>query len=326
AQGGGAGDYGDYYNYFADETMGYQDGLPGVFSVRETHSGPQYLEMRNRDTIVKPDGSRGVETHWFGYLADPENGEGKHAYPYTEARLLWMIPWTIEHYEVDPERVYCTGGSMGAWGSMSFAFRHPELFAAVYPNRPRFYQRSLATIVDSVADVDTLPDGLQWQTHHDTVAFVRQHPEDLPFLGWNVGRNDGFATWQEQIDMVTALEAGHHGFAFAWNNGDHSSGTNSDAGIHLWYPQDKFAKNLSYPAFANSSINNNLGNGDPTNGELEGGINLGFDWTVEGDTQTEWILLLRNDLAELAMTVDITPRRLQSFSLTAGESISYEVS
>src|SRR6185436_20365044 len=34
-QGGGAGDYGDYFLYFATPEMGYRDGLPGVFSVEE---------------------------------------------------------------------------------------------------------------------------------------------------------------------------------------------------------------------------------------------------------------------------------------------------
>ncbi len=326
AQGGGAGDYGDYYNYFADTPMGYQDGLPGVFAVEETHTGPQYLRMRNRDTIVRPDGSRGVETHWFGYVGpDAETGE-RFAHPYTEARLLWMIPWVIERYGADPERVYGIGNSMGAWGTLTFSFRHPELFAAVYANRPRFYQGNLASI-DGAVDQEsiTLPDGTRWIEHHNSIAFVEGHPADLPFLGWNVGRHDGFASWEEQLDMVEALEAGHHGFAFAWNDGDHSSGTASGSVIQAWYPQEKFARNLSYPAFANSSINNDLGDGDPADGDLEGGINLGFDWSLHSDTESEWHLDLRNALAEAEMTVDVTPRRLQRFRPEAGERVAYVI-
>src|SRR5262249_24067802 len=34
AQGGTAGDYGDYYLYFGTPEMGWRDGLPGVFSVQ----------------------------------------------------------------------------------------------------------------------------------------------------------------------------------------------------------------------------------------------------------------------------------------------------
>ncbi|MBW2731432.1 MAG: hypothetical protein JRH20_03510 [Deltaproteobacteria bacterium] len=324
ATGGGAGDYGDYYNYFGDTSMGYQDGIPSVFSVEETHSGPQLLTMKSRDTIVSPDGSRGVETHWFGYVADPSSGQGRYAYPYTEARLLWTIPWVIAHYSVDLDRVYGEGGSMGAWGTMTFSFRHPEIFAAVYPNRPRFYQRSLASL-DGPIDGVTLPNGTSWEVQHDSVAFVRVHPADLPFLGWNIGRKDGYATWKEQLDMVHALHDGHHGFAFAWNNNDHSGGVSAGEEIVRWYPREKFARNLSYPAFANSSIDDDLGSGDPSDGDLEGGINLGFDWTLHVDSSTEWRLDLRNGLAAAGMQVDVTPRRLQAFKITPGETLSYEV-
>ena len=58
---------------------------------------------------------------------------------------------------------------------------------------------------------------------------------DLPFYAWGCGRHDGFATWQEQVDMVKALTAARHGFAFAWNNGDHSSGSQAMANIHKYY-------------------------------------------------------------------------------------------
>ncbi len=321
AQGGGAGEYGDYYSYFGDASMGYRDGLGGVFSVQETHSGPQFLRMRHRDTIVRPDGSRGMETHWFGYVAtDPISGES-HAYPYTEARLDWMIPWAIGRYAADPERIYASGGSMGAWGTMTYAFRRPELFAAVYPDRPRFVQTNLVGI-DRSFDEDTiaLPDGTPWTAHRDAIAFVRSHPGDLPFVGWNNGRRDGFATWQEQLDMVAALEEMHHGFAFAWNNGDHSSGSQAREIIQRWYPQELFARNQSYPAFSHSSINDDLGGGDPEDGDLEGGINLGFVWEVTQDTEAGWHLLLRNELAEAPMNVSVTPRRLQDFAVAPNAS------
>jgi hypothetical protein len=319
AQGGGAGDYGDYYLYFADRTMGWRDGLGGVFSVEETHSGDQHLLMRNRDTIVAPSGAQGVETMWFGYVAD--GVEGRHAYPFTEARLEWMIPWVIARYAADPERVYVSGGSMGAWGTVTFAFRRPELFAAVYPDRPRFRQRTMTSVIDAATDEDTLPTGERWTEHHDSVRFVEGHPGDLPFVGWNCGRQDGFASWQEQVDMIAALTEGRHGFAFAWNDGDHSSGSDARAEIERWYPATKFARNESYPAFTHSSIDDDPGPGDPTAGDLTGGVNLGFDWTVDRDEATTWVVTIENELATAAMTVDVTPRRTQAFDPGPGETI-----
>jgi hypothetical protein len=113
----------------------------------------------------------------------------------------------------------------------------------------------------------------------DMVKLAAGRHGDLPFIGWNCGRQDGFATWQEQIDMVRAMTASHHGFAFSWNNGGHDGGKAAMGPVLKYYPPEKFAMNLSYPAFGNSSIDGKLGNGDPKDGDMEGGINLGFDWT-----------------------------------------------
>ncbi len=316
------GHVGDYWLYFADRSMGYQDGMPGIFSVQENHAGPPYLMMRSRDTIVRPEGTP-METHWFGYVSDTPNG--RHAYPFTERRLDWLVPWVVNHYRVDPNRVYVMGGSMGAWGTMTYAFRRPERFAAVYPNRPRFRQTSLSNVTSDRSDIDTLtlPDGQLWSEHHDSIRFVREHPGDLPFLGWNVGRRDGYATWQEQVDMVAALTEGRHGFAFAWNNGDHSSGKASGDEIQRWYPPSLFSLNESYPAFSHSSIDDDLGSGDPADGDLEGGINLGFRWRLLEDTPNRWVVELSNELAEDVMTVDVTPRRLQRFHPAPGTSVHY---
>lgn len=325
AQGGGAGDYGDYWLYFGDAAMGWQSGLAGVFSVEETHSGPQTLMMRNRDTIVLPSGAAGLETMWFGYVAEP--GGVRHAYPFTEERLAWMIPWTIDHYAADAERVTLTGGSMGAWGTITFGLHHPALFAALFPDRPRFRQTSLTSVTTPPLPDDTLPDGTIWSEHHDAIALVTAHAEDdLPFLGWNCGRQDGFATWQEQVDMVEAMTEQRFAFAFAWNDGDHSEGSAAAADIAAWYPPERFARNVSHPAFTHSSIDDDPGPGDPALGDLVGGINLGFTWTDPEDTATTWSTAIGNALADATMTVDVTPRRAQQFRLEPGESVDFTTS
>ncbi len=328
AQGGGAGEYGDYYAYFTDHSLGYQDGLGGVFSVQETHSGPQHLMMRSRDTLIKPDGNGGQETRWFGYVAEPRWAAGaRHAYPFTEARLLFSIEWAIQRYQVDRERVYGSGGSMGAWGTMTFSFRRPELFAAVYPDRPRFRQPRVLGLGDlTTSEDDTLPDGRRWIEVHDSVLFAESHPEDLPFLGWNCGRHDGFATWQEQVDMVRAMQQGRHGFAFAWNDGDHSSGGEPKSEVTRYYPKERFAKNLSYPAFSHSSIDDDPGAGDPAEGDLVGGINLGFSWTDPDEAATHWEIELQNELAQAPMTVDVTPRRAQRFRPAPNTEVRFTTS
>ncbi|GAH43694.1 unnamed protein product, partial [marine sediment metagenome] len=220
------------------------------------------------------------------------------AYPFTERRLLWMVDQVISRYAADRESVSCHGGSMGAWGTTSFAFHHPELFASVYPDRPRTRQVGLPSLVgapsagQAVMDDGTTP----YLQRMDSVKFAAEHHEDLPFYAWDIGRNDGFATWQEQVDMVAALTASHHGFAFMWNNGDHSGAPGGQ--LEAMYPPEKFGIHKSYPAFANSSINDKLGNGSPTDGDLQGGINLGFDWTAVADEPKRWSASITNSLAK----------------------------
>jgi hypothetical protein len=331
-QGGGAGDYGDYYLYFATADMGWRDGLPGVFSVEERRNKTgNALVLRSRDAIEHPNGKSAMETYWFGYLCAPQlaTHAEPRAYPYTERRMEWLSDWVVKKYEADPERVTASGGSMGAWGSTTYAFRHPERFAAVYPNRPRTRQRGLPSLVGAVGkDKRVLMDDgkTDYFERMDMVKFAAEHADDLPFVGWCCGRHDGFATWQEQIDFARALAEARHGFAFAWNNGDHSSGAQPMEKVVKFYPPEKFARNQSYPAFRNSSLDDDPGKGDPKEGALEGGINLGFDWKDVADDQGKWSVRLSNELAKADMTVDVTPRRCQKFKPKPGETVKWQAS
>jgi hypothetical protein len=218
---------------------------------------------------------------------------------------------------------------MGAWGSTTYAFRHPERFAAVYPDRPRIRQRGLPSLVGSppAGKSVLMDDGrTDYFARMDMARFASDHSEDLPFYGWCCGRHDGFATWQEQVDMIKALTAARHGFAFAWNDGDHSSGSRAMAQIARYYSPDKFARDKSYPAFTHSSIDQNPGSGDPRNGDLEGGINLGFRWDELVDDEGKWSIRLANDLAKADMTVDVTPRRCQKFKPSPGSEVRWSTS
>jgi len=304
--------------------------MPGVFSVQETHSGPHYLQMTNRDTIVAPSGNGGIETYWFGYQAVPDWAPSTppRAYPFTENRLVWMIGQVITRYAVDPDHVSCFGYSMGAWGATSFCLRHPELFASVYPDRPRPRQFGLPSLLPTPdAAHAVMADGTTpYLERMDSVKWVSEHHEELPFFVWDIGRNDGYGgPWQNQIDLVDAFEATHHGFAFIWNDGDHSGTADIMAKIQAMYPPEKFSRVASYPAFSHSSIDDHLGNGDPTDGDLVGGINLGFDWSAVDDEPHRWSASISNT-ATVAMTVDVTPRRCQKLKLQPGDMVSFTTS
>ncbi|MEK6248249.1 MAG: prolyl oligopeptidase family serine peptidase [Planctomycetales bacterium] len=50
-----------------------------------------------------------------------------------QARVLELLKHAIQHYQIDTDRVYLTGLSMGGYGSWRMAADHPEMFAAVAP-------------------------------------------------------------------------------------------------------------------------------------------------------------------------------------------------
>ncbi len=322
--------HGDYYVYYGTEEMGRQEGMPGAFSIEnEVYLGSKGIEIFPRDAVAKPDGSGALETYWFGYYGTPDWAADRtpRAYPFTENRMLWMVKWASDHYHSDPNRIYATGASMGGWGSTTFALRHPEIFAAIYAMMPRPRQRGLPTLVPRDPNAPaTLPDGQDYFRRMDMVNFVASAKDDLPFYAWSIGRHDNFAPWKDQVDFARAMEKAHRGFVFAWNNGGHSDGPQPMATLLKYYPPEKFAKNLSYPAFSNSSLDNNLGSGQPDDGDKEGGINLGFRWSTPKDTNNEWRVDLSNDLAKAEMTVDVTPRRLQALKLRPGETVGWNTS
>lgn len=339
--GGAAGDHGDLYIYFGTPEMGWRDGLPGIFSLTEGRGKTENrLILFVRDAIENLNGDRAIETCWFGYYCVPQGATHKEprAYPFTENRLAWIIDWVVKTYKADPLRIYSGGQSMGGMGSTQFAFRHPEIFAAVYPRLGRVRQSWLPAVglalpssihKSSWKKPAPMADGNTdyFQDHMDSIKFVKAHPEDLPFYAFSFGRQDTVDTWQGNIEMVNALTAGHHGFAFAWKNCGHSSEIGPAAELlNKYYGSEKFARNRSYPAFGNSSINSNMGNGDKDDGDLEGGVNLGFIWSGVADEPDRWSVKVSNDLAKATMTVDVTPRNCQKFKAKAGEKLKWTTS
>lgn len=333
--GGAVGNNGDVYLYFGTPEMGWRDGLPGIFCVYE-QTGKRLL-LASRDAIENPRGDGVVETCWFGYYCIPVGAAHSEprAYPFTENRIEWMLKWTIARYQVDPLRVYSVGQSMGGMAATQFSWRRPDLFAAVYPRLTRFQQSWLPSVAPWLPNSINLGRWNKPAPMHDGQSdyfkdrmfapkFALENHGNLPFYGCCAGRKDWVDTWQHAIDMVKALTASHHGFAFSWNNGGHDSeGARAMEPINKYYPASKFARNRSFPAFGNSSIDQNMGNGDKADGDLVGGINLGFDWKDVVDEADKWATCISNELARAEMTVDVTPRWCQRFKPVAGEKFRW---
>ncbi|MCX6621041.1 MAG: choice-of-anchor D domain-containing protein [Acidobacteria bacterium] len=336
ASGSGSGSiaFGDRYTFWGTSLMGYQDGIQRAFSVYEDHGGSTFgqpaLILSPSDTVWTFDGLGQQETYWFGYLAAPlgSSDETPRAQPSTEEGLTWLVNWAIERYGADPNRVYGWGQSMGAWGISTWALRHPEIFAAVFPEMPRWRQTVLPNLATKSAAPATssilMPDQMtSYLDRMDMVDYIQSHcGQRLPFIGWGIGRQDGYATWQEQVDAVTALKVCRQGFAFNWNDGNHSAGASAASAIRLEY-QTAYAKNVSYPAFTNSSLDADPGDGDPDVGDPSGCINCGFQWSGLSETANTWTVSVSNSNNIAAMTVDMTARNTQLFRPNPGRVVTW---
>ncbi len=65
-------------------------------------------------------------------IVSPQCPEGQW-WPILGREVLALIDEMLEHYKIDPDRVYLTGLSMGGYGTWAIASAWPERFAAIVP-------------------------------------------------------------------------------------------------------------------------------------------------------------------------------------------------
>lgn len=82
----------------------------------------------------------------------------------------------------------------------------------------------------------------------------------------------------------------------------------------------RYRLDRSFPAFSRCSDNKNYGNGDPSDGDIVGWINRGFDWKVVADTPERYAITLSVSYPGIVypVTADVTLRRRQQFKFPVG--------
>jgi pimeloyl-ACP methyl ester carboxylesterase len=338
------------YIVFGDATHAWREGIPFMFDVRV---GEDAVTLLPSDTLYvgrsftrTPEGIRGVRgiwTFWYGGSDRiPDAGQIDQGTPtnYTERRLLFEIAWVQQILQTDPDRTTCSGSSMGGCGAISFAFRHPEIFAAVSAHVPIVaYDHGDPAKGEALGWHDNTvrlqpfcgplslvcSDGMPLAQRLDATAFVLAHPDDLPFLVIANGRQDTSIPWHNNPDFYRALQTMRQGCLVAWNDGTHGDVEKLlPADLREWQNAAlaRFARNRSFPAFSNGSRNQDPGNGDNRSGDTVGYMNRGLNWTDPVETATRYEVLITYDLdaADLPLTVDVTPRRCQAFRLAPDQA------
>lgn len=231
----------------------------------------------------------------------------------TERRYDAMIAWAGTNLtQYDHNARVCEGGSMGGWGTISYAVRRHAMFAALYPDRPRWRYGynvgevavstlengwSAATVANSprLADADG---GTSYAAHLDLIAYISNPANKVRPILWCCGRNDGYVPFSEQIAAVDALRATGRMFAFAWNDGNHSTGSIMSQ-LLASYPYGTFLRDRGYPVFTEHSLDQ-----DPKV-DLTGGINIGLSFRNVTENGIRWSCEVTN--ISSACTVKVKP-------------------
>lgn len=281
---------------FAFSTV--RDGSPTVLRLRPNDKYGQYPSL-----IVR-------ESMYLGF----KNAPTANIALITERRLNAMMRWAFQNLTVVNHLKTClTGGSMGGWGTITYGIRRADKFAALYPDRPRWrygytvgnhavadYNTGIVSVASGVSPNLTPEDGggTVFSKRHDAITYVSNAANRIPWVGWCVGRQDGYVQFSDHVDAVAALRSAKRGFAFAWNNGNHTSGSILGE-ITQSYPFGTFEIGKGYPLFTNHS-----GDQDPSV-DLVGGINIGLSFRNVVESVSGFTCEVTSVLG--ARTVDVEP-------------------
>lgn len=272
-------------------------------------------------------GANPRQSYHCGWTHGPDSPQVFHLY--TERRMDALMQWIDSNVpNISATKRMMIGNSMGAWGTMTYGIRRPNKFAALYPSRPRVRYCSWGAPWVQVADWDSAQIGYEsWNTpaidpkdgggtvweHQHIIGYVENVTNDIPWLGVTIGRQDGYMPWQDHVDFIAALRATKRGFAYSWNDGNHS-GYPSDGTITNSYPYGIFELGKGYPLFTNHSLDAN------PSVDLVGGINLGLTFRNVVETSSAWSCEVTH--ISSACTVTVEPKSKTFTAAVAPQNIT----
>lgn len=119
---------------------------------------------------------------WYGArpLTRPQAGDPANLSELSERDVMNVLEIARKDYNVDPDRIYLLGHSMGGGGTWHLAIEHPELWAALAPIAPATSRR--ATDLEKIKAVPVI----LVQGAKDTLVkpeYVRPWAEQMKALG-----------------------------------------------------------------------------------------------------------------------------------------------
>jgi pimeloyl-ACP methyl ester carboxylesterase len=275
------------------------------------------------------------ERLWRGSLKTKADWANGFVRPYSQRRMLAFLDWVSTKWEVDLSRTFAAGISMGGSGSLMLALRFPERIAWAMswvgvhrPSKSPQFKSSYANVYGKPEWEVQFEDGTPVWNYFDDAWYLRRYPDkEIGFVTFSNGKNDKGIGWAQAVDFYRALQETRRPHLFVWGQAGHNQrGIMPQGGGERTMTID-IRIDQSLPAFTNCSLDQNPGNGDPSDGDPKGQINAYLYWETANivDERGSWEMTigLVDKAPQNSATVDITPRRLQKFKVSPNERIQW---
>jgi poly(3-hydroxybutyrate) depolymerase len=276
-----------------------------------------------------------TNAEWYGWSAVRKDRKFASTPTPAERRLFESIEWVVTKYDIDRNRIYLCGVSMGGCGTLALGMPHGDVFAAIRAQVPAGteYAASRMGGFPAAPAADAAPAARDQWIRNISGAGLPDPPVIVDFSA----QNDNWS--KTQPALLQAAQAGHLPLVLAWGPFHHSTFTSAAArfplcDVVLAYPWFEIRRNEAYPVFTNASSDQRspwLGN--PGNFDESGQLNAWFRWKNQSDTSSAfsmqlWLAHPAVDNPPASMpgesTADVTFRRLQQFKVASGVSYTWQ--
>jgi hypothetical protein len=299
----------------------------------------------------------GVDSYWSGWNENYNMYSTTNPVPttgvvrmFTQYRLKETLEWVRKSISADSNRVYLTGVSHNGYGALLTSQMWPSQVTAVWVKNPP----TIIKPINNSAREEQWSDNAEnpnsdfldpntgipiplWQLFDIGHMYIVNAPKSIPFMGGINGKQDATVGWVQKYYWYDTVNIARHGGAWYWDQRKHNNNGSTFTDTETTVNYERFTMARSYPAFSYCSINQNPGDGTPSNGDPIGALNGYLDWNdqsiVDNNTNYDITCFVKDMVAGGVLmsnqydscTTDITFRRLQQFKPFVGQIITWTV-
>ena len=233
-----------------------------------------------------------------------------------ERRVMDCVRWVIKTCEIDANRVYLCGNSMGGTGTLGIGMRNGDVFAAIKANVP--------------AGIEHVSNRMYFPPK--SVPADLKLPDPPVAVDYSA-QNDGWSFGHERF--VKAMNDRKYALYFYWGPFGHANNSaqimkvNDLINSFDWL---SVKKNEAYAVFANATGNNPLPWPDQLKEKAPGQVNAFFRWKNLSDAKEKLEMSLFLTTPEDLKTTfaipgessaDVSLRRIQGLQAKPGETLQW---